>query len=69
MTKKLNSRWGKGGLRQRMDIKIEDARWSRDGRGYWRRTIDQPNEVVFCLRRHSAFGWRGGARVTPRNAA
>jgi hypothetical protein len=66
VAKKANSRWGKGGLRQRMDIKLEDSRWTRNWRGFWRLVTDQPNEVVYCLRRHEGYGWRGGARVTRR---
>lgn len=66
MLKKVNSRWHKGGIRQRMDVKTDDARWVRNVRGFWRLITDQPSEVVYCARRHEGLGWRHGARVMAR---
>jgi hypothetical protein len=63
MGKKLNSRWAKGGPRQRKDVKIDDTRWVSNRRGIKRLVTDQPSELVYCQRRHEGPGWKNGARV------
>jgi hypothetical protein len=64
MTKKHGvSRWNGRQARYSADKKVDDCRWTRDGRNLWRYAIDQVSQVGYCLRRKEKNDWHKGARI------
>lgn len=62
-SRRIISRWRKGGTRYDNKILVDDGRWQRTRRG-WRYKQDRCGQRDYCERRRETPGFFRGAAVT-----